>query len=444
MKSSIVNIESVTNSSFGTGFVVHSDEKGVYILTCKHVVEEVINPVVENVLAKIVAMGNFIDMAVLYVPKLQLNALPLEEEQNNNLDVSVIGFSHFNQSSIQKKHIEATLYKELIELHAKEEDIFYNLRKIKAKDGFNFDRGNSGSPVICLETNKVIAMISNKEGSDLAYAINIEYIKEIWKDIPVEPFNKVEQFYNKPDNLKKLATPYREYVETASQSNNKFGKYFLLSLLVFGALFYWFQLDENSKGEKTLLVDDNQPIYVKEHSRNRTINYESGDVYKGEVKKHNNEYVPDGEGTYTYFNNNKYIGIFKNGKPHGKGTFYYNNGNKYIGAFIAGRPHGKGTAYYYADDKYIGFFKDGKRNGIGTFYYNDGNKCKGRFKDDLPIDKMKCTFTDGFKLEAFYKNGLPVGKIILYDNNGHKHNIDSSDAGMDFNNDEMYTMKLYE
>ncbi len=428
MKSSIVNIESATNNSFGTGFVVHSNEKGVFILTCKHVVEEVINPVVENILVKVVAIGNFIDMAVLYIPRLELKALPLENEQNNNLDVSVIGFSHFNQSSIQKKHIDATLYKELIELHAKEDDTFYNLRKIKAKDGFNFERGNSGSPVICLDTNKVIAMISNKEGSNIAYAINIEYIKEIWKDIPVELFN------NKSNSSKKVTTSYREYIKTPSKSNNKFGMYSILFLVVFGAIFYLFQSVEN-----------NQPI-IKESSRNKTINYESGDTYKGEVKNYNQNYVPDGEGTYIFFNNDKYIGAFKNGKAHGKGTFYYNNGNKYIGAFIAGIPHGIGTAYYYSGDKYIGLFEDGKRNGIGTFYYNDGDKCKGRFKDDLPTDRMICTLANGIKAKVFYKDGLPVGDIILYDNYGyeHKYNVDAFDNDIDLNNDEMFTSKLYD
>lgn len=184
MKSSVVNIESIENNSFGTGFVIHADVRGVYILTCKHVVEDVVRPVVENVLAKVIAQGDFIDMAVLYVSKLHLEPLPLQINECGSREVDVIGFSNFNQTMTQKKHISATLYKEAIELHSKEDDLFYTVRKIQANDGFNFDRGNSGSPVICKESGNVIAMISNKEGSSIGYAIDIANLKEVWKEMP--------------------------------------------------------------------------------------------------------------------------------------------------------------------------------------------------------------------------------------------------------------------
>jgi len=190
MKNSIVSIESVNNSSFGTGFVIDSDEKGVYILTCQHVLDDVEKPVIENVLAKVIAKGDFIDMAILYVSKLHRETLPLQTQECNELNVEVIGFSHFNKSLTQKKHINATLYKESIELHSKEDDAYYSVRKIKANDGFNFDRGNSGSPVICKNSGKVIAMISNKEGNDIGYAIDIVNLKEVWKESSIRLFEK--------------------------------------------------------------------------------------------------------------------------------------------------------------------------------------------------------------------------------------------------------------
>lgn len=188
MKSSVVNIEGVNSNAFGTGFVIDRDEKGVFILTCQHVLDDVGTPTVENVLAKVVAKGEFIDMAVLYLSKLHLEPLPLQTQKCSNLDVDVIGFSTFNKTLTQKKHIDATLYKENIELHSKEDDDFYTVRKIKADDGFNFDRGNSGSPVICKETGAVIAMISNKEGSDIGYAIDIENLKSVWENVPSKLF----------------------------------------------------------------------------------------------------------------------------------------------------------------------------------------------------------------------------------------------------------------
>jgi len=248
MKQSVVNIESIDNNSFGTGFIIDSDERGVYILTCQHVLDDVVKPVVDNVLAKIIAKSDFIDMAVLYVSKLHINPLPLQLETCNTLDVDVIGFSNFNKSVVQKKHISATLYPQPIELHSKENDLFYNVRKIKANDGFNFDRGNSGSPVICKNSGKVIAMISNKEGNNIGYAVDIANIKEVWKEMPTAllhpstvekaPISKREENFEK-----KRQTPFIKY---------------LLSLLIVMALSvggYLFL-----KPLRTVIIDRTQPV----------------------------------------------------------------------------------------------------------------------------------------------------------------------------------------
>jgi len=186
MLNSIVSIESVNedNDSFGTGFVIECDEKGVYILTCKHVIDDVQRPMVDEVIAKVIASSDFIDMAVLYVSKLQLQPLPMQVDPCNSLNVDVIGFSHFNQHLTQKKHIHSTLFQDPIELHSNDNNAFYRVRKIKANDNFHFDRGNSGSPVICKESGHVIAMVSNKEGKEIGYAIEIVNLEQVWKDIP--------------------------------------------------------------------------------------------------------------------------------------------------------------------------------------------------------------------------------------------------------------------
>ena len=198
MLNSIVNIESANenNNSFGTGFVIHSDEKGVFILTCQHVLDDVEVPVVEEVLAKVITRSNFIDMTVIYVSKLQLQPLPMQVDSCDSLNVDVIGFSHFNQELTQKKHIHATLFEEAIELHSNSDDTFYLARKIKANNDFNFDRGNSGSPVICKKSGHVIAMISNKEGNDIGYAIEISNLEKIWEEIPPRLLEKGNFLHN--------------------------------------------------------------------------------------------------------------------------------------------------------------------------------------------------------------------------------------------------------
>ena len=273
MRNSIVNIESVSNNSFGTGFVIDRDEKGVFVLTCAHVLDDVETPVVENVLAKVVAKGSFIDMAVLYVSKLKVDALPLQTQECTNLNVEVIGFSVFNKNLTQKKHIKATLYQELIELHSKEDDLFYTVRKIKANDGFNFDRGNSGSPVICKDSGNVIAMISNKEGSDIGYAIDINNIKEVWKEIPkklletkVEPL-KQEKKIEPVSGRKEEPTPLPQ-----KKSNSSMGKYLLGLLLITGLGFGVYnsvtppppKQNKDKEGRKDKLVEQQELQKQKE------------------------------------------------------------------------------------------------------------------------------------------------------------------------------------
>jgi len=198
MLNSIVSIESAKREidSFGTGFVIHNDENGAYVLTCQHVVDDVQEPMVNEVIAQVVTQSKFIDMSIIFVPKLRVNPLPLQVDPCDSLDVEVIGFSHFNHDLTQKKHIEATLFRQSIELHSNENDDFYVARKIKANNDFSFDRGNSGSPVICKKSAHVIAMISNKQGKEYGYAIEIDNLEKIWKEIPKDLLERGRFLHN--------------------------------------------------------------------------------------------------------------------------------------------------------------------------------------------------------------------------------------------------------
>ena len=87
----------------------------------------------------------------------------------------------------------------------------------------------------------------------------------------------------------------------------------------------------------------------------KTITYDNGATYKGEMKDNKR----NGEGTYTFVSGNKYEGEFKDGKYDGQGT-YTSVTEKYI---------------------YVGEFKDNKFNGQGTKTYKDGDKETGIWKD---------------------------------------------------------------
>ena len=241
MLGSIVHIKSQkeNNQSFGTGFVFYRTKEGSYILTCQHVLDDVEIPVVDNVEATITAPCDFIDMAVIFLPNIQLQPLAMQVDSCESLNVDVIGFSVFSQNLTQKKHIQAQLFKEPIELHANDSNSFYRARKIKADNDFHFSRGNSGSPVICKQSGHVIGMVSNKEGNDIAYAIEIAYIEKVWKEIPMGLLEKgaIKEHHH--------ATPNGS-TAPASKSRKKL-RYFvagLVSLMILAGAYFLF-IDTN-------------------------------------------------------------------------------------------------------------------------------------------------------------------------------------------------------
>jgi hypothetical protein len=79
--------------------------------------------------------------------------------------------------------------------------------------------------------------------------------------------------------------------------------------------------------------------------------------------------IPDGQGTYTAFNGNKYVGEFKDGKYNGWGTYYFLENNPNMGA------------------KYVGEFKDNKFHGQGRLTFADGRVVEGIWEDNQFIDR---------------------------------------------------------
>jgi hypothetical protein len=225
MLSSIVHIESAdkNNKSFGTGFVIDNDEHGAYILTCQHVLDEVGKAMIEDQAVEVVAKSDFLDMAVIHIETLNIQALPLQLESCESKEVHAIGFATFSKDLVQKKKIHATLFNERIELHSKVDDSFYVVLRLKANDDYSFERGNSGSPVICQKTGAVIAMISNKEGANIAYAIEIACLKEIWKDLNTSlkdegSLHNHQHFYDNINNFtNKIKENFQERKDTRTE-----------------------------------------------------------------------------------------------------------------------------------------------------------------------------------------------------------------------------------
>ncbi|CAF0906417.1 unnamed protein product [Rotaria sordida] len=124
--------------------------------------------------------------------------------------------------------------------------------------------------------------------------------------------------------------------------------------------------------------------------RNKTVDYENGDVYKGEIDEHGR---PHGKGTYIHHDiagqvqQGCYVGEWQHDKKHGKGRHRYRNGDIYDGLWRDGpykndKKNGKGILIYSNGDKYEGMFKDGKRHGTGKYTFKNGEIKEENYMDD--------------------------------------------------------------
>ena len=147
------------------------------------------------------------------------------------------------------------------------------------------------------------------------------------------------------------------------------------------------------------------------------------------------------------YNDSKYKGGVKNGKPHGKGIEIFSNGKKkFEGSYKNGLPHGKGILYNLNKDGkkiYAGMWKNGKRHGKGIRYdENDKKSFEAVFKEGKPLKTEKCIiYEDGKKTfegtingkgisyyphngkkmhKGMYKNGKFQGKGIYFMSDGSK------------------------
>ena len=222
MQNNIVHIASANseNRSFGTGFVIDRNERGVYILTCEHVLSSVQEPMVESQSVEVLAQSSFLDMAIIFVPTLSYEPVTLQLDRCNSLHIKSIAFSSFKKDLVQKSTIYATLFKDFIELHSKTDNSFYLMKKIKADEDYAFSRGNSGAPIICKETGNVIAMLNNKEGTNIAYAIGVSSSKRLLEKLRQDETMLLahESFYKKMSSFKHEVT---KSIETKQSIKNK-------------------------------------------------------------------------------------------------------------------------------------------------------------------------------------------------------------------------------
>ena len=189
MNTSILLIQSRqdNNHTIGTGFVIHQNSFGSYILTCAHVVEQVVEPTIDGFEVEIKECGSSetIDLALLYVKGMFKTPFELQQRNCDSRDVEIMGYSNFSKDKYQGKTREATILGERVTLKGIRDNSTYGAWQIVAKDENEIEHGNSGGPLICKKSGKVIAIVSNNaKGGTQGYAIAIEHLKDIWSEVP--------------------------------------------------------------------------------------------------------------------------------------------------------------------------------------------------------------------------------------------------------------------
>ena len=140
----------------------------------------------------------------------------------------------------------------------------------------------------------------------------------------------------------------------------------------------------------------------------KSIKFERGGHYIGEVIHKDNKYVRHGHGEMKYTDGTKYIGNFKDDKTDGHSIVEFSNGNKFVGNF-KNKANGPGIMTYTNGDKQEGNYKDGKMHGHGVFIYANGDKYEGNFVDDGLNGHGILTYANGNIFEGKFVNGKRHG-----------------------------------
>jgi len=105
-----------------------------------------------------------------------------------------------------------------------------------------------------------------------------------------------------------------------------------------------------------------------------TMQYQTG-VYEGSWKGG----LRDGQGKYTWTNNDVYDGQWSHDQRHGLGVYVWHDGSKYVGNYSFGIRSGYGIYYYTNGNIYEGTWQDNLKHGIANFYHKESVNIGGKY-----------------------------------------------------------------
>lgn len=188
MQNSILPILS-ENRLIGTGFCIYYNEreKKSYILTCYHVLDGQKNFDIQGEKPEIVVHSASYDMSIVTISK-KIEPLVLIDDELAN-DTMLYSLKEHSGGCIGEV-VDGKICEDMISAtQHRDNNIVDSLRLEITDSKAEIKKGNSGTPIICKKSKKVIAIANIKydmKKADKVFALKISYLKEVWKEMPLD------------------------------------------------------------------------------------------------------------------------------------------------------------------------------------------------------------------------------------------------------------------
>jgi hypothetical protein len=179
-------------------------------------------------------------------------------------------------------------------------------------------------------------------------------------------------------------------------------------------------------GFGTVSLDNGDKYYLKwldgklVFNSNSKLTYANGNVYEGYFNIVNNQinyvygFIGNWKSTMTYFDGSQYKGFWHNNKRHGDGKMTYILGNEYVGTWNNDKKHGIGQMKFSNNDIYNGIWVDDKIQGTGTMVFADGSSYTGNWVDGKRHGFGTMKFSNGSVYKGNWLNGMEHGEGTYY------------------------------
>lgn len=199
LAASIALIDSARDDSsdFGSGFLIHGDDKATYWLTCAHVINDIGNLDdlrVDNLPAQLVgikeeqlksSLRNSFDLAVLKVEGL-FKKKPLKLAKPTERELNFLGIGHFQQKNKRRflREIAGSLHVDTLNVVASNKYAW--VLDLELNENFSLEPGYSGSPVFIPGSQRVIGVVEQRQGQSgrKGQAIAVDAAISIFQEVP--------------------------------------------------------------------------------------------------------------------------------------------------------------------------------------------------------------------------------------------------------------------